>query len=93
MTMLLSCTCRSRRDPTASFPVQSTFPRRTNQGLSCSNPHRSPGALLRSRILAVLLLTLVPLMADKQCGLRICLLPLLPKNQDKAVLSPAYKYP
>ncbi|PKA49834.1 hypothetical protein AXF42_Ash004376 [Apostasia shenzhenica] len=93
MTMLSRCTCRSLRGPTTSFLVQSTFHRRVNQGLACSNPHRFSGAVLRSRGLALLLLTLVPPVADKQHEFRICLLPLLPENQDKAVLSTAYKYP
>ncbi|PKA47759.1 hypothetical protein AXF42_Ash014536 [Apostasia shenzhenica] len=93
MTMIPSYTCRSGHGPIASFPIQDTFPRRTNRGLACSNPHRSLEAVLRSRSLTLLLLTLVHPVVDKQHGLKICLLSLLPENQDKAVLSTAYKYP
>ncbi|PKA62167.1 hypothetical protein AXF42_Ash015051 [Apostasia shenzhenica] len=80
MMMLLSCTCCSRRGPTVPFLVQNTFPRRANRGLTCSNPHKSLRAALRSISLALLLLTLVSQMADKQHGLRICLLHLLLEN-------------
>ncbi|PKA66044.1 hypothetical protein AXF42_Ash010453 [Apostasia shenzhenica] len=68
MTMFLSCTCRSRCCLTAQFPVQNTFFRHANQGLACSNPHRSLEAVLRLKSLALLSLLLVSPKADSGMG-------------------------
>ncbi|PKA47492.1 hypothetical protein AXF42_Ash020662 [Apostasia shenzhenica] len=42
MMMFLSCTCRSRRGPTAPFTVQNTFSRHANQILSYSSWRNPP---------------------------------------------------
>ncbi|PKA64954.1 hypothetical protein AXF42_Ash011556 [Apostasia shenzhenica] len=87
MTTFPSCICRSWHGPTALFHVHNAFFRHTNQGLTCSSPHRSPEAVPRSKSPSSPFAATGSPNSRQRHGLSITLFFSLPENQDQAARS------